>query len=53
MCRSQSAQRDAPLAAGLGKTERAALGQDNREIYEGLLGMTEETYAALQKKKVF
>ena len=35
------------------RTPAPALGQDNREIYEGLLGMSDDTYTALQGKNIF
>ena len=36
-----------------GRTPAPALGQDNKAIFEGVLGMTEEQFAALHEKNVF
>lgn len=35
------------------RTPAPQLGQDNREIYEGMLGMSEEEFAVLHEKAVF
>ena len=35
------------------RTPAPALGQDNREIYQGMLGLTDEQYSALHDSQVF